>query len=200
MASLSVLCSTLKLRANYLAHTMEYPRLRMMRLTLPLLIVMLSTFFPVVMCGTSRHTVSSRLHIERLTAVTDTWARQMTEICFSCFASRHSYRPETNGVSFVRSTFTNIAKTSIDTAYWFFVDDKEFYHSTLLVTHTHHWPTPLWGAAGVVLSVRNVDNFVTRTPGTTNLFHTKSHVSSSITGQEKNIVHYFLGSLRCVKY
>jgi hypothetical protein len=69
MASISVLCSIVELRRNYLAHTVEYRRPRMMRLTLPLLIVKLSACC-VVMCQSSRPMALSRLRVAGLTAVT----------------------------------------------------------------------------------------------------------------------------------
>jgi hypothetical protein len=135
MASISVLCSIVELRRNYLAHTMEYRR--------PLNDATDTCF---VDCKTERLLCCDVLILA--TDGTITPLRCRTNSCdrtpelgewhssaFPVNASCHSYRPTTNRASFGRNSFTNIAKTSVDTAHWFFRGDEELYHSTFFVTH-----------------------------------------------------------------
>ena len=45
------------------------------------------------------------------------------EALFSCFGSRYSLHPATNGTSIDRNTSTNIAKTSVDVYHWRFLSN-----------------------------------------------------------------------------
>jgi hypothetical protein len=138
MDFLSVLCSTVRLRGSHLAQAFEYPRSRKMWQTVPLLIKRLST-------NSSDRTAC---------------ARQIMEVSFFCFGSRHSFHPATNGGTVDRSTSINIAKTS-GSCFSVTLSPQQGSLSEHVVDTAHHWPTPLWGATAVVLSVRNIYKYST---------------------------------------
>ena len=52
---------------------------------------------------------------------------------FSCFGSRRSFRPPTNGISIDRTTSINIAKTLADVYLWYSPCNKEFCHSIFVL-------------------------------------------------------------------
>jgi hypothetical protein len=114
-------------------------------------------------------------------------ASQITALCFPCFGSHHSFHPATNSTSVDCSTDINIAKTYVDVPHLFFNGKKN--SSQHIVCNAHHWPIPLWGAAAVVPSVRNLYHFV-HNAGYFKFVSSKSHIPSSGNGQKKKKKKY----------
>jgi hypothetical protein len=85
-------------------------------------------------------------------------ARQITKLCFSCSGPRHSFWPATNVACVDRNTSINNAETC--GCFPLILFRQQGILSQHVVCNAHHWLTPFWSAAAVVLSVRNFYNFV----------------------------------------
>jgi hypothetical protein len=59
---------------------------------------------------------------------------QVLELWFACFRSCYSFHSVSNNASLNHSTSLLIAKTFVDASPWFFLSNKEFYHSKLYWT------------------------------------------------------------------
>jgi len=140
-------------QGTHIRHTFQYPRSRMMWLTFPLRMNRLSASCRVVLRPSSGTMVSSRCNISGLTVVTGRSERGKSGS--STFPVSEAVSPFTQ-----RPTAFTLTVELPQTLQRLIISRQQGILSQHVVCTANCWMTPFWGATAVVLSVRNLYNFI----------------------------------------
>jgi len=121
--------------ATHCMHSVIYPRSWIIWVTLPLLIQItehkLSGHDVSILMNND---ISTLQHFRTKSCERTVCMEQILDLWFSCFRSCYSFHSATNYASVNHNTSLHIAKTFVDASPWFFLSNKEFYHSKLYCT------------------------------------------------------------------